>query len=292
MIKRGLLTALCFGIGLAVTVPSAWAIALSDVINTLETPFQPGTAAEYRIFDYSAAFSQESKIASLDRLQRANGRVEVAFDYRPERIGRTVPAVKFHWQYDSPTTQRIVSNGKTMWVYLPENSQVIQSDIEQINKTDQNDPMAFLTGLGNLSRDFAIDWATPDRDADGNYVLEMTPHRASSLINKLIIIVDRYAVESYQNRGKEEPFGDPAIAPPSRENYASGKSSALSGDDQESNALWFPILSTAVYDPNGNSTIIEFSNLRINSGIPDTTFDFAIPAGVQVVRPTGKEMGF
>jgi len=93
MIKRGLLTALCFGIGLAVTVPSAWAIALSDVINTLETPFQPGTAAEYRIFDYSAAFSQESKIASLDRLQRANGRVEVAFDYRAEPLGRTVPAV-------------------------------------------------------------------------------------------------------------------------------------------------------------------------------------------------------
>jgi outer membrane lipoprotein carrier protein len=152
--------------------------------------------------------------------------------------------------------------------------------------------MAFLTGLGNLSRDFAIAWATPDRDADGNYVLEMTPHRASSLINKLIIVVDRYAVESYQNRGKEEPFGDPAIAPPSRENYASRKSSALPGDDQESNALWFPILSTAVYDPNGNSTIIEFSDLRINDGIPDTTFDFTIPEGVQVVRPTGKEMGF
>jgi outer membrane lipoprotein carrier protein len=179
-----------------------------------------------------------------------------------------------------------------MWVYLPENSQVIESDIEQINKTDQNDPMAFLTGLGNLSRDFAIDWAVPNQDVDGNYVLEMIPHRTSSLINKLIIVVDRYAVESYQNRGKGEPFGDPAIAPPSRENYASGKNTALPGDDQGSNALWFPILSTAVYDPNGNSTIIEFSNLRINDGIPDTTFDFAIPSGVQVVRPTGKEMGF
>jgi len=292
MIKRALLTALCLGIGLAVTVPCAWAIALSDVINTLETPFQPGTAAEYRIFDYSAAFFQESKIASLDRLQQANGRVEVAFDYRPERIGRTVPTVRFHWRYDSPTTQRIVSNGKTMWVYLPENSQVIESDIEQINKTDQNDPMAFLTGLGNLSRDFAIDWAVPNQDVDGNYVLEMIPHRTSSLINKLIIVVDRYAVESYRNRGKEEPFGDPAIAPPSRENYASGKNSALPGDDQGSNALWFPILSTAVYDPNGNSTIIEFSNLRVNDGIPDTTFDFTIPTGAQVVRPTGKEMGF
>jgi len=292
MIKRGLLTALCLSIGLAVTVPSAWAIALSDVIDTLETPFQPGTAAEYRIFDYSADFFQESRIASLDRLQRANGSIEVAFDYRPGRIGRTVPTVKFHWQYNSPSTQKIVSNGETMWVYLPENSQVIQSDIEQLNKTEQNDPMAFLTGLGNLSRDFAVNWAVPNQDLDSNYVLEMTPHRTSSLINKLVIVVDRYAVESYQNRGKEVPFGDPAIAPPSRENYASGENFALPGDDQESGALWFPILSTAVYDPNGNSTIIQFSNLRVNYGIPDTTFDFTIPAGAQVVRPTGKEMGF
>ncbi len=264
MIKKGLLTALCFGIGLAVTVPSAWAVALSDVINTLETPFQSGTDAEYRIFDYSANFFQESKIASLDRLQRANGHLEVAFDYLAGQKGRTVPTVKFHWQYDSPTTQRIVSDGETMWVYLPENNQVIQSNIEQINKADQNDPMAFLTGLGNLSRDFTISWAIPDQDADGNYVLEMSPRRTSSLINKLVIVVDQYAVERYLNRDQEERPGN----------------------------RWFPILSTTVYDPSGNSTIIEFSNLRVNQGLPDTTFGFIIPAGVQVVRPTGKETGF
>ena len=263
MIKKGLITVLCLAVGLAVTVPSAWAIALSDVINTLETPFQSGTVAEYRIFDYSANFFQESKIASLDRRQRANGRLEVAFDYQAAQKGRTVPTVKFHWQYDSPTTQRIVSDGETMWVYLPENSQVIQSDIEQINQADQNDPMAFLTGLGNLSRDFTIDWATPDQDDEGNYVLVMTPRRASPLINKLVIVVDHYAVERYLNRRAERP-----------------------GD------LWFPIRSTTVYDPSGNSTIIEFSNLHVNQGIPDATFVFIMPAGVQVVRPTGKETGY
>ena len=292
MIKRGLLTALCLGLGLAVTVPSALAVELSDVINTLETPFQPGTDDKYRIFDYSADFYQESKITSLDRLQQANGRVEVAFDYRHGRIGQSVPTVKFHWQYVSPSNQEIVSNGEAMWVYLPENNQVIQSDIAQMSNTEQNDPMAFLTGLGNLSRDFAIDWADPNQDLDGNYVLEMTPRRTSSLINKLIIVVDRYAVESYLNRGKKEPFGDPAIAPPSRENYASGQNFALPGDDRESGALWFPILSTMVYDPNGNSTLIEFKNLRLNYGPPEKTFEFTLPEGVQVVRPTGKEAGF
>jgi outer membrane lipoprotein carrier protein len=58
------------------------------------------------------------------------------------------------------------------------------------------------------------------------------------------------------------------------------------------NGRWFPILSTTVYDPNGNSTTIEFSNLRVNFGISDMSFNFIMPAGVQVVRPTGQEMGF
>ena len=54
----------------------------------------------------------------------------------------------------------------------------------------------------------------------------------------------------------------------------------------------FPILSTTVYDANGNSTTIEFSDLRLNRGISSGQFNFILPAGVEVVRPTGKEMGF
>ena len=308
MIRRSLFSAwrfavfatMCLGLILATVTTSAWAVPLNDVIRTLETPFQTETAKELRIYDYSADFFQESKIASLDRLQRANGRVEVSFDYqRPQ----TVPDVMFRWQYDQPTTQEIVSDGKTLWVYLPENNQVIQSDIEMINKSRQNDPMTFLTGLGNLSRDFQISWATPNTDIDGNYVLNLTPRRVSSLINRLVIVVDRFAVEAYQNRGQaDDSPQDPKLAPQdhrrasrdSRRAPTAPKRGdfAFPGYEGDLNGLWFPIMSTTVYDPNGNSTIIEFSNLRVNLGISKMSFNFILPAGVQVVRPTGKEMGF
>jgi outer membrane lipoprotein carrier protein len=286
MISRSFFSTLCLGVFLATLAAPAWAASLGDVIHALETPFQTATEQELRINDYSADFFQESKIASLDRFQRANGRVEVVFDYRREQ---TVPDVKFHWQYDQPTTQEIVSNGKTLWVYLPENNQVIQSDIELVNQSQQNDPMTFLTGLGNLSRDFSISWAVPNYDAEKNYVLELTPRRVSSLINKLLIVVDRYAVEAYLKRGqKEDPRQPPVPTPPAsnvRDFSFPGSESALSN-------ISFPIMSTTVYDPNGNSTIIEFRDLRVNLGISDQSFDFMLPAGVQVVRPTGQEMGF
>jgi outer membrane lipoprotein carrier protein len=56
--------------------------------------------------------------------------------------------------------------------------------------------------------------------------------------------------------------------------------------------LVFPILSTTVFDPNGNSTTIEFGDVKVNRGVPAGQFQFILPAGVEVVRPTGKEMGF
>ena len=295
MIKRSLFPALCLGIFLAVVTTPVWAVPLGDVIRTLETPFQTETAKELRIYDYSADFFQESKIASLDRLQRANGRVEVSFNYqRPQ----TVPDVMFRWRYDQPTTQEIVSDGETLWVYLPENNQVIQSNIEMVNKSHQSDPMTFLTGLGNLSRDFQISWASPNTDIDGNYVLELKPRRVSSLISQLVIVVDRFAVEAYQNRGQEDKSPEPRRSPRDSRRaaqnpmQASPADKAFAGFERDLSGIWFPIMSTTVYDPNGNSTIIEFSNLRVNIGISRTSFNFILPAGVQIIRPTGKEMGF
>ncbi len=298
MINRSLFSTLCAGALLASLAAPAWAASLGDVISALETPFQTETDEKLRIYDYSADFFQESKIASLDRLQRASGEVEVAFDYQRTD---TVPRVKFRWQYEQPTTQEIVSDAKTLWVYLPENNQVIQSDIEMVNRSRQNDPMTFLTGLGNLSRDFSIRWAVPNNDVDGNHVLELIPRRVSSLINRMIIVVDRYAVEAFLNPGQDAEQAVPSIpsipsaqsTPPVPSPPTPGSRNLnFPGYEDDLNGLWFPILSTTVYDPNGNSTTIEFSNLRVNFGISDMSFNFMMPAGVQVVRPTGQEMGF
>jgi outer membrane lipoprotein carrier protein len=224
---------------------------LRDVIRALETPF-----SERKVQDYSASFSQESRLASLDRLQRASGKVRVHFDY--QRPGQA-PTVMFHWQYEQPTRQELVSNGKTLWVYLPENNQVIQSDIEMVSQARENDPLILLTGLGNLSRDFQISFAVPNQDAAGNYVLDLRPLRSSALLNRMVIVVDR---------------------------------SAAAASAANTGALVFPIISTTVYDPNGNSTTIEFSDLHVNRGISAGQFNFIVPPGVEVVRPTGKEAGF
>lgn len=232
-------------------------IGLKDVILSLERPFQAATPAAESIRDFQGEFFQESRIASLDQMQRGSGDVSVLFD---RRQARQVPLTMFRWEYRQPTTQEIVSDGRTMYVYLPENGQVIQSDIEFSSRSGADDPMTFLTGLGNLSRDFQISWGTPNRDVDGNYVLKLRPRRVSTLIRQMLVVVDRRAINDFVRNGKTGKF--------------------------------FPILSTSVTDPNDNTTTIEFSRLQVNRGLSSTRFHFILPAGVEVVRPTGREMGF
>jgi len=275
---------------LAVMVTPARAAGLNDVINALESPFRSGASTEKRISDYTADFFQESRIASLDRMQRARGDVKVLFDSRGQEFDRgpdsRVATVMFHWQYQEPTRQELVSDGKTMWVYLPENNQVIQSDIGLVSKARESNPMTFLTGLGNLSRDFQINFATPNRDVEGNYILELRPRRTTALLNRMLIVVDRNVVDQAVPEEKKSEIQKEwdKFAPPKP---AAGDFGRIRSSRDE-----FPILSTTVYDPNGNSTLIEFNNIRVNVGLSPGNFRFMLPAGVEVVRPTGKEMGF
>lgn len=232
-------------------------IELGDVIKTLEEPFKGKASAPSAIGDFQADFHQESRVASLDRTQKGSGRVTVKFDR--SRSDRPAPPL-FRWEYEQPVRQEIVSNGKTIWVYVPENNQVIQSDIDAAAQPRSDDPLAFLTGLGNLSRDFQITWATPNRDGQGNPVLELQPRQPSAMLQKLLVVVARDAVVERSRRGKPGSI--------------------------------FPILSTTVYDPSDNSTRIEFSGVRVNRKMPDSFFKFDIPKGVEVVRPNGQGVGF
>lgn len=244
-----LLTLLLPGLAVAANV------GLRDVINALEGPFQGSGAGQ--VHDVRADFFQESRIAALDRSQR--GRGTVAFLFEPGD-SRRAPVAMFNWQYQEPNDQEIVSDGRTMWVYLPENRQVIESDLTLANRGGSVNPVTFLAGLGNLSRDFFITYAIPNTDSEGNYVLELRPKQSSQLIRNLLIVVDRAAAQA--------------------------RASAA-------DRVYFPILSTTVTDPSDNQTIIEFSNIRVNRGLSRADFRFMQPPGVEVVKPApGTNMGF
>jgi outer membrane lipoprotein-sorting protein len=246
------------GIAFAFQLPQQTAIGLGDVINAVEKPFRIDRSGSPELKTVRADFFQRSTIAAKQKEYRAEGEMYL-------RPATGSEPLKFHFEYFRPTRQEITCDGKTLWIYLPENKQVIQSDVAEFFDPARANHRAvnFLQGLGRISKDFTILFNRQMTDTAGNYVLELTPKRASVTIEKLFITVSR---ESLLGQEVKRPT---AFVPPVR----------------PLESRLFPILATTVVDHDGNSTTMEFSNVRPNSLISDMIFTFSPPADVQVVRP-------
>ena len=157
----------------------------------------------------------------------------------------------FRFNYSKPK-QQIVCNGKKIWYYLPEQKQVMVMDLTQLYNDGNGVALNYLTGIGHISRDVNIAFAAEARDKKGNYNLELVPKKQSPTMAKLLLTVEGGAVESFLAQGHpSSPF---------------------------------PIVSSTVIDQIGNSTQIEFANVKTNRGMESGKFNFKIPAGVTVIK--------
>jgi outer membrane lipoprotein-sorting protein len=236
---------------------------LKDLIDAVERPFKLNTSGTAPLEDVVADFFQRSTLVDKNKEVRGDGQMYL-------RTATSMDPLMFRFDYFRPTTQEIVCDGRTLWIYLRENRQVIQSDVTEffnpMNFENKNRANNFLQGLGRISQDFEITFPPQYQDPAGNFILELTPRRASVSIAKLFITVNRDTVlrNAFLKQGRTD-FG------PGRQE------------------LLFPILATTVVDHQGNQTIMEFSNIKTNSRLPNSFFNFIVPGNVQVVRPpTGR----
>ena len=211
--------------------------ALKDVVAALEKGYAT-------LQDVQADFSQRTTIAAIKKEQRGSGEVLLK---RPASS-----TAMFRFNYTKPK-QQIVSNGRQVWFYLPENRQVMVSQVSEMFKGGNNIALSYLTGLGHVSRDFSIAFAGEKRDKGGNYQLELVPHKPSPVLAKLQLTVSVEAVEHFLKDGAVRDI--------------------------------FPIVSSVVFDITGNETRIDYSRARVNKGIDNGKFSFKIPKGVEVIKP-------
>jgi len=210
---------------------------LKDVVAALEKGYAT-------LQDVQADFSQRTTITSMKKEQRGSGEVLLK---RPASS-----TAMFRFNYTKPK-QQIVSNGRQVWFYLPENRQVMVSQVSEMFKGGNNIALSYLTGLGHVSRDFSIAFAKEKRDKGGNYQLELVPHKPSPVLAKLQLTVSVEAVEHFLKDGAVRDI--------------------------------FPIVSSVVFDITGNETRIDYSRARVNKGIDNGKFSFKIPKGVEVIKP-------
>jgi outer membrane lipoprotein carrier protein len=211
--------------------------ALKDVVSALEKGYAS-------LQDVQADFVQKTVIAGINREQKGSGELLLK---KPASA-----TAMFRFNYTKPK-QQIVSNGKQVWFYLPENRQVMVSSVTDMFKGGNSIALNYLTGLGHVSRDFNTSFAQEPQDKNGNYQLELSPKSPSAVLSKLQLTVSAVAVDNFLRDGSVQDI--------------------------------FPVLASVIFDAGGNQTRIEYSRVRVNKGMANSRFTFKVPEGVEVVKP-------
>lgn len=166
MLGKVLVLALLFGV--ALPVRAATARDVSSIVRRVE--------ARYR----SAA---TLKATFLERyLESNNVRMEsgTAYFSRPGRM---------RWEYEEPEAKFFLSDGKTVWFYVPADRTVTRAKIKE--SADWRTPLALLTGKAQLSRFCGrVELADLRVAAAENIGLRCVPKSAKAGFQEVLLEVD------------------------------------------------------------------------------------------------------
>jgi len=126
--------------------------------------------------DLSARFAQETSLRSVKQVERASG--DVSF----KKGGKML------WHYTAPEVQQFILDGKNLWVYLPEEKQVMKDSFAAL---PQHIVLDLFSGNIDIQQRFRVALA-PQQPAPpaAEVVLELVPREPNPAITKLTLWVD------------------------------------------------------------------------------------------------------
>ncbi len=149
----------------AVTAQAA--LSLDEVVEKIQQKYNATDTLKVH-------FTQTAFNKALNQEQQAEG---VVYIKNPGMM---------RWDYISPDEQSFIVNDKNFWWYTPKNRQVIKKGAE--TAFDSHLPLAFISGMGKLSEDFNIKFAT--EQAKGMYALELVPRKPQVNLKVMALKVD------------------------------------------------------------------------------------------------------
>jgi outer membrane lipoprotein carrier protein len=124
------------------------------------------------IRDFSADFVQSYRAGVLKTQSHESGTVAI------KKPG------KMRWTYTKPERKELVSDGVTLYWYVPEDKQVVERDVAAQAST----PDLFLSGRGDIARDFTASYA--DTPLQGTVALKLVPRKNEPEYEYLVVALD------------------------------------------------------------------------------------------------------
>lgn len=96
---------------------------------------------------------------------------------------------KMRWEYTAPEPKTFVSDGVKLYSYIPQDKQVLVATVPSENTATT--PALFLTGKGNISRDFTVSFGpSPADGVPGSRALKLVPKVPQPDYDWLVLLVD------------------------------------------------------------------------------------------------------
>ena len=152
-------------------LPASAQDSAKDVIIRLQTTYDETK-------DFSSLFTLETFIKSVGAPSIVNGRV---YFKKPGMM---------RWEYTDPIQDQIISDGETLWYYIPKDKQVrIYKSSEAFEKDFF---MGLLYGEGDLNKDFSATLQKLDDEKTKIYYLvDLTPKDERASIMKILMLVSK-----------------------------------------------------------------------------------------------------
>ena len=134
-----------------------------------------------KVSTFEADFTQRSYVKMMNQTQSIKGTVKI------KKPG------KMKWVYGAPDTQILISDGKNLWLYVPEEEQATKVPVESIYSS--NTPALFLAGKGKLTRSFNVESVSQENQ---NILVTLVPKNEDQGLARLILHADK---KNYQSTG-------------------------------------------------------------------------------------------
>jgi outer membrane lipoprotein carrier protein len=122
-----------------------------------------GVEARYNVAGFTADFDQESILKAMAVTDTASGRLMV------RQPG------KMRWEYQVPEIQTIITDGKKLWIYRPDENQVLVGKAPELFGKGKG--AGFLANIKSIRKGFRIS-LVPSGDPD-LYRLKLVPNKSS-----------------------------------------------------------------------------------------------------------------
>jgi outer membrane lipoprotein carrier protein len=184
--------------GVFLILMGGWLSTAAVMAQSQSNPPEPdlqtviaGVEARYDVPGFTADFYQISTIKAMQISDEARGRM---FVRKPQMM---------RWEYEQPEPQVIITNGARLWIYRPEDNQVIIGRSPAFFGDGKG--AGFLADIRVLRRKFDITFA--DQEEPGFYVLKLSPLEQTIEVAAIDIYV-RESDYAVQRVITYNPYGD------------------------------------------------------------------------------------